>query len=79
MSRSALQEVGVPATFFINSVRMVEEDPKKPGQAGRNAEALLELLDTGHHTLGDHSYDHMDHNSLVGVNKAASPVLGTLR
>merc|ERR1711974_135364 len=57
----ALQTMGVPATFFINSDNL-EIDPKRPGQAERNAHSLLSIIQSGH-VLADHSYDHMSHNS----------------
>ena len=57
------QTVNVPATFFINSDNL-EENPKKPGQAERNAHSLLTTIQSGH-VLADHSYDHMEHNSHV--------------
>ena len=59
----SLQTVGVPATFFINSDNL-ENNPRKPGQAERNAHSLLSIIQSGN-ILADHSYDHMSHNSIV--------------
>ena len=60
-----MQTAGVPATFFINSDNL-EEDPKRPGQAERNAHSLLTTIQSGH-ILADHSYDHMSHNAHVSI------------
>jgi len=56
----ALKEVGVRATFFINADNLHLDDP---GVTGRNKESLVRIVREGH-LLGDHSYDHMAHNTI---------------
>jgi Predicted xylanase/chitin deacetylase len=55
----ALRHHNVKATFFINSRNL--HDPK-PELAAQNANSLLAIIADGH-VIGDHSYDHMAHNS----------------
>ena len=64
MVLDVLRQFGIKATFFINSNNL-EINPKKPGQAEKNAEILLQMIHDGH-TLADHSYNHMKHNSQHG-------------
>ena len=51
----ALKEVGVKATFFINSYQV--EDRYNPYR-----EAVVRMVREGH-MVADHSYNHMSHNS----------------
>ena len=57
----ALKEHGVKATFFINGEHLYP-DKKNPEKAAINAENLVRIVSEGH-MLGDHSFDHMFHNS----------------
>jgi len=56
----ALKEVGVRATFFINSDNLHLDDP---AALARNKESLVRMVAEGH-VIGDHSYDHMAHNTI---------------
>ena len=56
----ALKEVGVRATFFINSDNLHDDDP---GTVAKNKESLIRMVEEGH-VIGDHSYDHMSHNTI---------------
>ncbi|KAF0192226.1 MAG: polysaccharide deacetylase [Gammaproteobacteria bacterium] len=53
----------IKATFFVNGIHLT-------GQGGENetrsAEALRRIIADGH-VLGDHSFDHMRHNSTTGI------------
>ena len=53
-------QVGVRATFFINSDNLHLDDPALVAQ---NKESLVRMVTEGH-VVGDHSYDHMAHNTI---------------
>ena len=53
-------QVGVRATFFINSDNLHLDDP---AAVARNKESLVRMVTEGH-VVGDHSYDHMAHNTI---------------
>lgn len=48
------------ATFFINSDNLHLDDP---AAVARNKESLVRMVTEGH-VVGDHSYDHMAHNTI---------------
>lgn len=52
--------MGVKATFFINSDNLHDDNPQVVAQ---NKESVVRMLTEGH-TIGDHSYDHMAHNTI---------------
>jgi len=56
----ALKEVGVRATFFINSDNLHDDNP---AVVARNKQSLVRMVNEGH-VIGDHSYDHMAHNTI---------------
>jgi len=56
----ALKEVGAKATFFINSDNLHDPDPEA---VARNKHSLVRIVSEGH-VVGDHSYDHMVHNTI---------------
>ncbi|XP_023343432.1 uncharacterized protein LOC111712908 [Eurytemora carolleeae] len=56
----ALQKYGVRATFFINSDNLHEANETI---VNRNKQSIIRILTEGH-VLGDHSYDHMVHNTI---------------
>lgn len=58
----ALKEFNVRATFCINSMRFI--DPVVSRQA-HNKRNLIRIVNEGH-TLADHSFDHMQHNTNNG-------------
>ena len=53
-------QVGVRATFFINSDNLHLDDPAVVAQ---NKQSLVRMVTEGH-VVGDHSYDHMAHNTI---------------
>ena len=63
----ALKAAGVRATFFINSDNLLENNPTV---AARNKESLIRMVREGH-VIGDHSYDHMIHNTIVDTPRNA--------
>ena len=63
----ALKEVRVRATFFINSINLQGESSKV---VARNQESLARMVAEGH-VLGDHSYDHMFHNTVPDTARNA--------
>jgi len=56
----ALKEAGVKATFFINSDNLHSDNPET---VTKNKESLVRMVTEGH-LVGDHSYDHMSHNTI---------------
>ena len=56
----ALKEVGVRATFFINTDNLHSENPEI---LSKNKASLIRMVEEGH-LIGDHSYDHMAHNTI---------------
>ena len=56
----ALKEAGVRATFFINSDNLHDDNPEV---VAKNKESLIRMVTEGH-VIGDHSYDHMAHNTI---------------
>ena len=56
----SLTQVGVRATFFINSDNLHLDDPALVAQ---NKQSLVRMVTEGH-VVGDHSYDHMAHNTI---------------
>ena len=48
------------ATFFINSDNLHLDDPALVAQ---NKQSLVSMVTEGH-VVGDHSYDHMAHNTI---------------
>ena len=55
-----LTQVGVRATFFINSDNLHLDDP---ALVAENKQSLVRMVTEGH-VVGDHSYDHMAHNTI---------------
>ena len=53
-------QTGVRATFFINSDNLHDDNPEI---VARNKESLIRMMTEGH-LIGDHSYDHMAHNTI---------------
>jgi len=56
----ALKQVGARATFFINSDNLHDDNPEI---VAKNKESLIRMVAEGH-IIGDHSYDHMAHNTI---------------
>lgn len=56
----ALKEVGVRATFFLNGDNLLDDNP---AIVEMNKNSIVRMVSEGH-LLGDHSYDHMVHNTI---------------
>ena len=59
------------ATFFINSDNLHLDDP---AAVARNKESLVRMVTEGH-VVGDHSYDHMAHNTINDSPRWSQPAL----